>query len=69
VSIHSTGRGDDEPLVVSPQRAQRLLDIGHSSLYELIAAKELESFKTGKSRKITMRSIRAYIERQLGAAA
>jgi hypothetical protein len=68
VSIYSTGLGDDEPLVVSPGRAQRLLDIGHSRLYELIAARELESFKDGKSRKILMRSIKKYIERQLGAA-
>ena len=69
MSIHSTGLGDDEPLVVSPSRAQRLLDVGHSRLYELIAAKELESYKDGKSRKITMRSIKSYIERQIGAAA
>jgi hypothetical protein len=45
-----------------------MLDIGHSRLYELLAAGKLESFKDGKSRKITMRSIKSYIERQLGAA-
>ena len=36
--------------------------------YELINAGELESFKDGKSRKITVNSIEAYIERHLGAA-
>ena len=68
MSIHSTSIGDNEPLVVSPRRAMHMLDIGHSRLYELLAAGKLESFKDGKSRKITMRSIKSYIERQLGAA-
>jgi hypothetical protein len=69
VSIHSIALGDEEALVVSPRRAQYLLDIGHTRLYELMAAKELESYKDGKSRKITVRSIRAYVERQLGVPA
>jgi hypothetical protein len=57
MSVHSTGLGHDEPLVVSPTRAKALLDCGTTRLYELIAAGELESFKDGKSRKITVRSI------------
>jgi hypothetical protein len=58
----------DEPLVVSPRRAQIILDVGHTRLYELLAARELVSYRDGKSRKITMRSIRGYIERQIEAA-
>jgi hypothetical protein len=46
MSIHSTGLGKDEPLVVSPRRARLMLDCGNTRLYELIAAHELESFKT-----------------------
>jgi hypothetical protein len=65
ISITSTGLGDDEPLVVSPQRAQRLLEMGHSKLYELMAAGELESYTEGKSRRITVRSIKKLIERRL----
>jgi hypothetical protein len=65
MSIMSTGLGDDEPLVVSPRRAQRLLDIGHTRLYELIAARELESYTEGRSRRITVQSIKKLIERRL----
>jgi len=65
VSIHSTGLSADEPLVVSPRRARLLLDCGNTRLYELIGARELESFKDGKSRKITLASIKAYIARRI----
>jgi hypothetical protein len=68
MSIHSTALGDEEAFVVSPRRAQYLLDVGHTRLYELMASKELESYKDGRSRKITTRSIWAYIDRQLGAS-
>jgi hypothetical protein len=54
-----------EPLVVSPARAKVMLDCGTTRLYELIDAGELESFKDGKSRKITVSSIKARIERKL----
>ena len=67
MSIHSTGLGGDEPLVVSPRRARRLLDCGNTRLYELIAAQELETYKDGKSRKITVASIRAYVARKIEA--
>jgi hypothetical protein len=36
-------------------------------LYELLGGGELESFTLGKSRKTTVASIRAYIDRRLGA--
>jgi hypothetical protein len=57
----------EEPLVVSPRRAQEMLDIGHSRLYELLSAGELQSFKDGKSRKILVASIRNYVARKLAA--
>jgi hypothetical protein len=65
MSIHSTGLGDDEPLAVSPKRAGLLLDKGQTSIYAAINAGELEAYKDGASTKITMRSIRAYIQRRL----
>jgi excisionase family DNA binding protein len=55
-----------EPLVVSPKAAWRLLGCGNTHGYELIAAGELESYKEGKSRRITMASIRSHIDRKLG---
>ena len=68
MSAQSAGFGDDEQqLVVSPKRAMQLLDLGMTRLYELIKSGELESYKEGTSRKITMRSIRARPERLLAA--
>jgi hypothetical protein len=57
-----------EPLAVSPRETRQLLSIGNTRLYELLNAGELESYQEGRSRRITMRSIRARIERLLGAA-
>jgi excisionase family DNA binding protein len=65
MSIHSTVLGEDEALVVRPKTACQMLAIGVTRLYELVAAGELESFKDGAARKITTRSIRGYVERQL----
>ena len=55
----------DERLVVSPKRARYLLDVGNTRLYELLAANELDSFLDGRSRKITVESIRRYVSRRL----
>jgi len=68
MSIHSTGINADEPLVVSPRRARLMLDCGNTRLYELISARELESYKAGKSRKIVVTSIKAYVARQIEAS-
>jgi hypothetical protein len=42
-----------------------MLACGNTRLYELLAAKELDSFLDGRSRKITVESIRRYIARLL----
>jgi len=63
--MNMTGLGGDEPLVVSPKGAARLLSLGVTKIYELIAAQQLESYRDGAARKITVRSIKAYVERQL----
>jgi excisionase family DNA binding protein len=63
--IHSSRLGDEGKLVVSPKRAADLLDIGITTLYQLIASGEIDSYKEGKSRKITVCSIRARVDRQL----
>jgi hypothetical protein len=57
--------GDVEPLVVRPNKAMRLLDCRRNFLYDLINTGQLESFCDGRARKITMRSIRAHIERKV----
>jgi hypothetical protein len=57
--------GDIEPLVVKPRVAWILLQCSNTRGYELIAARELDSFKDGKSRKITVASIHRYIAKRL----
>ena len=65
-SLHTTDQL--EPLSVSPRQAGQLLNIGQTRLWQLIKEGELQSYKEGRSTKITMRSIRARHERQLAAA-
>jgi excisionase family DNA binding protein len=59
--------GDLQPLAVSPRQACRLMAIGTTRLYELIAAGEIESYRDGRARRIPMESIRARIARLLAA--
>jgi hypothetical protein len=56
-------------LVVSPLMAMAMLDVGRTRLYQLLAARELESYHEGKSRKITVRSIQQRVQRKLQEAA
>jgi hypothetical protein len=70
--LHQRGRIDfdplGEPLVVAPSTAWRMLDCSSTHGYALLNAGELQSFLSGRSRKITVASIRAYIARKLAAA-
>jgi excisionase family DNA binding protein len=59
---------DLEPLVVKPKVAWKMLGCGNTRGYELLAAGELESYKDGRSRKIPVASIKAFVARQLAAA-
>jgi len=55
------------PLVVRPREACRLLAVGNTRLYQLIGDGELETYLDGRSRRITIGSIRAYIARRLAS--
>jgi hypothetical protein len=57
-----------EPLVVRPKNACVLLGIGHTRLFAMLKAGELESFMDGGSRLITVSSIRAHIAKKLAEA-
>jgi len=54
-----------DPIVVRPHEACRMLSVGLTRLYELLHEGQLESFRYGRSRRITVASIHAYVERQL----
>ena len=56
------------PLAVPPLEAARMLSLGLSRLYQLMRTGELDAFHSGRSRRITVESIEAYIARQLDAA-
>jgi len=56
-----------EPLAVPPRVAWHLLGCGNTHGYALISDGELESYLDGRSRKITVHSIKAYIARRLAA--
>ena len=66
MSTYSTGLFDWEgALVVKPKIAWKMLACSNTRGYELLAAGELDSFLDGRSRKITVDSIRRYIARRL----
>ena len=68
MSTLSTGLPDWEgALVVKPKVAWKMLGCSNTRGYELLKAKELDSFLDGRSRKITIDSIRRYIARRLAA--
>jgi excisionase family DNA binding protein len=67
MSVCNTGIGELGPLVVKPKVAWKMLGCSNTRGYELIAAGELESFRDGRSRKITVESIHRLIARRLAA--
>lgn len=54
-----------EPLVVTPREACALLNIGNTRLYRLLGDKQIDSYREGRARRITMASIKSYIARCL----
>jgi excisionase family DNA binding protein len=52
-------------LVVKPKIAWKMLQCSNTRGYELLAAGELDSYRDGRSRKITVESIHRYIARRL----
>jgi excisionase family DNA binding protein len=56
-----------DPICVKINDAARMIGVGRTKLYELIAANQLEVVKLGKSTRITTASLRALVLR-LGAS-
>jgi hypothetical protein len=66
MAIHSIGTSDSQgALVVKPRVAWRMLGCSNTHGYALLAAGELDSFRDGRARKITVASIHRYIARHL----
>ena len=58
-----------EAIVASPNQAMQAIQVSRKKLYELINNGELQSYTEGKSRRITVDSIHAYVKRRLEAEA
>jgi hypothetical protein len=56
---------DARALVVDPDTAGVMLDKSKDGVYDLLRCGELESYLDGKSRRITVASIKRYIDRRL----
>jgi hypothetical protein len=67
MSASNTTPADLGPLVVKPKAAWKMLACSNTRGYELLAAGELDSFLDGRSRKITVESIRRYIAQRLAS--
>ncbi len=53
-----------EPICVKVNDAARMIGVGRTKLYELIASGEIEAIKLGKSTRITTASLHALVSRQ-----
>lgn len=56
-----------EPICVRVNDAARLIGVGRTKLYELIAAGEVDTVKLGKATRVLTASLHDLIRRQRGA--
>lgn len=59
-----SGHQPVEPICVRVNDAARMIGIGRTKLYELIATGEVETVKIGKATRITTASLRGLVDRQ-----
>jgi len=62
-----TAPSSPDPICVRVNDAARMIGVGRTKLYELIAAGEVETVKLGKSTRITTASLHDLVRRQRGA--
>lgn len=56
-----------KPLAVAPKDGFQMIGVSKSKGWELIATRELQTFKIGRATRITVASIEAYVARQLAS--
>lgn len=54
---------DTEKLLLTPEEAAYALGVGRSTLFELMNSDELGSVKIGRSRRVPVTALDAYVER------
>jgi excisionase family DNA binding protein len=57
----------DERLLFTPEHAATKLDVGRTTIYQLMATGELASVKIGRSRRIPASALDAYVKRLAAA--
>lgn len=58
-----------EKLLLKPEEAAEVLSVGRDRLYALIASGELRSLKLGRSRRIAVADLEAFVASRLASAA
>ncbi|WP_082125089.1 helix-turn-helix domain-containing protein [Aurantiacibacter luteus] len=53
------------PIAVGVAEAQRLLSVSRTTVFDLMRANELDTFRCGRRRLILLSSIHAYVERRV----
>ena len=56
-----------DPICVRVNEAARMIGVGRTKLYELIATGEVETVKLGKATRITTASLHDLVRRQRGS--
>lgn len=59
---------DPQPRLVTARQAAELLSIGRSSVYQLMRTGQLPSLKIGRSRRIPLQEVAAFVSRSSKAA-
>ncbi len=52
----------DEQLLLTPERAAERLDVGRTTIYELMATGKLRSVKINRSRRIAAADLEEYVQ-------
>lgn len=52
-----------ERLLLSPEEAAHALGVGRSRVYDLMRTRQLLSVRIGKSRRVLVAAVHAYVER------
>lgn len=58
---------DESPLLHRPERAAERLDVGRTTVYELIKSGELKSVKIGRARRVPEAALVEFIESRAAA--
>jgi excisionase family DNA binding protein len=56
----------EQPVLLTAEQVCRIINLGRSKVYELIAAKQIPSISIGRSRRVLREDLMAWIEKQRG---